>query len=81
MAILLNLVKKRRRKYWVCRTRSQRAASAGLYPHTPVLMDWVVDVFTHKRQLPHITRLQHVESLGAQVPRPSLDELIEKRVL
>ena len=56
----------------------------GLHPHTPVLMDWghwMVAVFTHKRQLPRITRPQHIESLGAQVPQASLDELIEKRVV
>ena len=68
----------RRRKCWVCRTRSKRA---GLHPHIPVLMDRLIDVFTHKRQLPRITRPQHIEILGAQVQRPSLDELIDRRVV
>ena len=60
---------------------SHMIGAGGLHPHTPVLMDWMVAMFTHKRQLPRITRPQHIESLGAQVPQASLDELIEKRVV
>ena len=65
---------------------SHTIGAGGLHPHIPVLMDWghwMVAVFTHKRQLPRIrvTRPQHIESLGAQVPQASLDELIEKRVV
>ena len=40
-----------------------------------------VDVFPHRRELPRITRPQHIGILGAHVSRPSLDELIEKRVV
>ena len=40
-----------------------------------------VDVVPNRRELPRITRPQHIGSIGAHVPRPSLDELIEKRVV
>ena len=59
----------RRRKCWVCRTRSEPAACTRTFRCWWTGWLW--------RQLPRITRPQHIEGLGAQVPRLSLGELID----